>query len=77
MITEWDQRQLQNKIKELETTLSEKELLLKSEIQMNGDLKTQNESLKIHLDMLAQLNRKFADKLAKERMLFSKHLNKI
>ena len=77
MITEWDHRQLQNKIKELETTLSEKELLLKSEIQMNGDLKTQNESLKIHLDMLAQLNRKFADKLAKERVILKSYLDKI
>ena len=70
MITEWDHRQL-------ETTLSEKELLLKSEIQMNGDLKTQNESLKIHLDMLAQLNRKFADKLAKERVILKSYLDKI
>ena len=77
MITEWDHRQLQNKIKELETTLSEKELLLKSELQMNSFLKTQNESLKIHLDMLAQLNRKFADKLAKERVILKSYLDKI
>jgi hypothetical protein len=44
---------------------------------MNNFLKTQNESLKITLDSLAQLNRKLTDKLAKERVLFNNKLNKI
>tara|TARA_R100001244_G_scaffold119846_1_gene89420 strand:- start:633 stop:869 length:237 start_codon:yes stop_codon:yes gene_type:complete len=77
MITQWDHEQLKKKIEELKTTLNEKEVLLDSELQMNTYLKTQNESLKIHLDMLAQLNRKFADKLAKERVMFKNQLNKI
>tara|TARA_R110000824_G_C15175812_1_gene673295 strand:+ start:1526 stop:1759 length:234 start_codon:yes stop_codon:yes gene_type:complete len=77
MITEWDYRQLKKRIEELETTLSEKELLLKSELQMNSDLKIQIKSLQITLDMLAQLNRKFVDKLAKERVIFKSYLDKI
>ena len=77
MITEWDYRQLKKRIEELETTLSEKELLLKSELQMNSDLKIQSKSLHITLDTLAQLNRKFVDKLAKERVIFKSYLNKI
>tara|TARA_R100001143_G_C3248902_1_gene82567 strand:- start:261 stop:494 length:234 start_codon:yes stop_codon:yes gene_type:complete len=77
MITEWDYRQLKKRIEELETTLSEKELLLKSELQMNSDLKIQSKSLQITLDTLAQLNRKFVDKLAKERVIFKSYLNKI
>ena len=77
MITEWDHRQLKKKIEELETTLSEKELLLKSELQMNSDLKIQSKSLQITLDTLAQLNRKLVDKLAKERVIFKSYLNKI
>ena len=44
---------------------------------MNGFLKTQNESLKITLDGLAQFNRKLTDKLAKERVLFNDKLNKL
>lgn len=77
MITQWDHEQLKKKIEELKTTLNEKEVLLDSELQMNSFLKTQNESLKIHLDMLAQLNRKFADKLAKERVILKSYLDKI
>ena len=77
MITEWDYRQLKKGIEELETTLSEKELLLKSELQMNSDLKIQSKSLQITLDTLAQLNRKLVDKLAKERVIFKSYLNKI
>ena len=77
MITEWDYRQLKKRIEELETTLSEKELLLKSELQMNSDLKIQSKSLQITLDTLAQLNRKLVDKLAKERVIFKSYLNKI
>ena len=76
MITQWDHDNLKKIIKELRETIREKEALLESELQMNGFLKTQNESLKITLDGLAQFNRKLTDKLAKERILFNDKLNK-
>ena len=77
MITQWDHDNLKKIIKELKETIREKEALLESELQMNGFLKTQNESLKITLDGLAQFNRKLTDKLAKERILFNDKLNKL
>tara|TARA_R110002020_G_scaffold96672_1_gene231194 strand:+ start:4153 stop:4386 length:234 start_codon:yes stop_codon:yes gene_type:complete len=77
MITQWDHDNLKKIIKELRETIREKEALLESELQMNGFLKTQNESLKITLDGLAQFNRKLTDKLAKERVLFNDKLNKL
>ena len=77
MITQWDHDNLKKIIKELKETIREKEALLESELQMNGFLKTQNESLKITLDGLAQFNRKLTDKLAKERVLFNDKLNKL
>jgi|TARA_R100001163_G_C5034456_1_gene173953 hypothetical protein len=77
MITQWDHDNLKKIIKELRETIREKEALLESELQMNGFLKTQNESLKITLDGLAQFNRKLTDKLAKERILFNDKLNKL
>ncbi len=77
MITQWDYDNLKKIIAELRETIREKEALLDSELQMNGFLKTQNESLKITLDGLAQFNRKLTDKLAKERVLFNDKLNKL
>lgn len=77
MITQWDYDNLKKIIEELRETIREKEALLDSELQMNGFLKTQNESLKITLDGLAQFNRKLTDKLAKERVLFNDKLNKL
>ena len=77
MITQWDHDNFKKIIKELKETIREKEALLESELQMNGFLKTQNESLKITLDGLAQFNRKLTDKLAKERILFNDKLNKL
>ena len=77
MITQWDHDNLKKIIKELRETIREKEALLESELQMNGFLKTQNESLKITLDGLAQFNRKLTDKLAKERVFFNDKLNKL
>ncbi len=77
MITQWDYDNLQKIVEELRETIREKEALLDSELQMNGFLKTQNESLKITLDGLAQFNRKLTDKLAKERVLFNDKLNKL
>ncbi len=77
MITQWDHDNLKKIIEELRETIREKEALLESELQMNGFLKTQNESLKITLDGLAQFNRKLTDKLAKERILFNDKLNKL
>lgn len=77
MITQWDHDNLKKIIEELRETIREKEALLESELQMNGFLKTQNESLKITLDGLAQFNRKLTDKLAKERVLFNDKLNKL
>ena len=77
MITQWDHDNLKKIIEELRETIREKEALLESELQMNGFLITQNESLKITLDGLAQFNRKLTDKLAKERVLFNDKLNKL
>ena len=76
-MNEWKIKEQQEKIDELEKLLSEKESILNSEISMNTFLKTQNEQLKILLDTLAQLNKKFADKLARERVLFKDRLNKL
>lgn len=76
-MNEWKIKEQQEKIDELERLLSEKESILTSEISMNTFLKTQNEQLKILLDTLAQLNKKFADKLARERVLFKDRLNKL
>lgn len=50
---------------------------MNSEKEMNEFLKTQIESLKITLETVAQLNQDLTKKLAKERVLFQKHLNKI
>tara|TARA_R100000306_G_C4370165_1_gene139587 strand:- start:228 stop:458 length:231 start_codon:yes stop_codon:yes gene_type:complete len=76
-MNEWKIKEQQEKIDELERLLSEKESILTSEISMNTFLKTQNEQLKILLDTLAQLNKKFVDKLARERVLFKDRLNKL
>ena len=76
-MNEWKIKEQQEKIDELEKLLSEKESILNSEISMNTFLKTQNEQLKLLLDTLAQLNKKFADKLARERVLFKDRLNKL
>ena len=76
-MNEWKIKEQQEKIDELEKLLSEKESILNSEISMNTFLKTQNEQLKILLDTLAQLNKKFVDKLARERVLFKDRLNKL
>ena len=76
-MNEWKIKEHEEKIDELEKLLSEKESILNSEISMNTFLKTQNEQLKILLDTLAQLNKKFADKLARERVLFKDRLNKL
>jgi len=76
-MNEWKIKEQQEKIDELERLLSEKESILNSEVSMNTFLKTQNEQLKILLDTLAQLNKKFADKLARERVLFKDRLNKL
>lgn len=76
-MNEWKIKEQQEKIDELEKLLSEKESILNSEISMNIFLKTQNEQLKLLLDTLAQLNKKFADKLARERVLFKDRLNKL
>tara|TARA_R110000823_G_scaffold266908_1_gene386944 strand:- start:176 stop:400 length:225 start_codon:yes stop_codon:yes gene_type:complete len=69
--------QKDKKISELGLELEEKNILIHSELEMNKDLKTQIESLNIHLNMLVQLNRKFAQKLARERVLFKERLDKI
>ena len=63
MITQWDHEQLKKRIEELKTTLSEKDVLLDSELQMNTYLKTQNESLKIHLDIFQSFYQPFIYKL--------------
>ena len=76
-MNEWKIKEQQEKIDELERLLSEKASILDSEISMNTFLKTQNEQLKLLLDTLAQLNKKFADKLARERVLFKAYLNKL
>lgn len=76
-MNEWKIKEQQEKIDELEKLLSEKGSILNSEESMNTFLKTQNEQLKILLDTLAQLNKKFADKLARERVLFKDRLNKL
>lgn len=69
--------QKDEKIKELNLELIEKTMLLDSELKMNKDLKIQIESLNIHLNMLVQLNKKFAQKLARERVFFKEYLDKI
>ena len=69
--------QKDEKIKELNLELIEKTMLLDSELKMNKDLKIQIESLNIHLNMLVQLNKKFAQKLARERDYFKEYLDKI
>ena len=76
-MNEWKIKEQQEKIDELERLLSEKESILNSEVSMNTFLKTQNGQLKLLLDTLAQLNKKFADKLARERVLFKNRLNKL
>jgi len=76
-MNEWKIKEQQEKIDELEKLLSEKGSILNSEESMNTFLKTQNEQLKLLLDTLAQLNKKFADKLARERVLFKERLNKL
>jgi len=77
MITQYEHDKLKENIKELEKTIQEKELILKSELEMNQFLKTHIESLKITVETLAQVNRTLTQKLAKERVLFYDKLNKL
>ena len=77
MITQYEHDKLKENIKELEKTIQEKELILKSELEMNQFLKTHIESLKITVETVAQLNRTLTQKLAKERVLFYDKLNKL
>ena len=77
MITQYEYNKLKEKIKELEQTVQEKELILKSELEMNQFLKTHIESLKITVETVAQVNRTLTQKLAKERVLFYDKLNKL
>ena len=46
MITQYEHNKLKEKIIELEQTIQDKDLLLKSELEMNQFLKTHIESLK-------------------------------
>jgi len=77
MITQYEYDKLKEKIKELEKTIEDKELLLKSELGMNEFLKTHIESLKVTLETIAQINKTLTQKLAKERVLFNNKLNKL
>jgi|11BtaG_2_1085332.scaffolds.fasta_scaffold228807_1 hypothetical protein len=77
MITQYEYDKLKEKIKELEKTIEDKELLLKSELGMNEFLKTHIESLKVTLETIAQINKTLTQKLAKERVLFNDKLNKL
>ena len=77
MITQYEHHKLKEKITELEQTVLDKDLLLKSELEMNRFLKTHIESLKITLESIAQINKSLAQKLAKERVLFYDKLNKL
>ena len=77
MITQYEYNKLKENIKELEKTIQEKELILKSELEMNQFLKTHIESLKITVETLAQVNKTLTQKLAKERVLFYDKLNKL
>jgi len=77
MITQYEYDKLKEKIKELEKTIEDKELLLKSELGMNEFLKTHIESLKVTLETIAQINKTLTQKLAKERVLFNYKLNKL
>ena len=77
MITQYEHNKLKEKIIELEQTVLDKDLLLKSELEMNRFLKTHIESLKITLESIAQINKSLAQKLAKERVLFYDKLNKL
>ena len=60
MITQYEHNKLKEKIIELEQTIQDKDLLLKSELEMNQFLKTHIESLKITLETIAQINKSFA-----------------
>jgi anaerobic glycerol-3-phosphate dehydrogenase len=77
MITQYEHDKLKENIKELEKTIQEKELILKSELEMNQFLKTHIESLKITVETVAQVNKTLTQKLAKERVLFYDKLNKL
>lgn len=77
MITQYEHDKLKEKIKELEQTVQEKELILKSELEMSQFLKTHIESLKITVETVAQVNKTLTQKLAKERVLFYDKLNKL
>tara|TARA_R100000995_G_C3451996_1_gene108635 strand:+ start:18 stop:257 length:240 start_codon:yes stop_codon:yes gene_type:complete len=76
MITQYEHDKLKERIKELEQILEEKQLLLRSELEMNKFLKTHVESLKITLNTISEINKTITQKLAKERVLFYDKLNK-
>jgi len=69
---EYKIKKLEEEKLELEKRLEEKEQLLKSEISMNQHLKISLESTYIQLDLVADLNRKFCNKIAEERIIFKK-----
>lgn len=77
MITQYEYNKLKEKIKELEQTVQEKELILKSELEMNKFWKLILNLLKITIETVAQVNKTLTQKLAKERVLFYDKLNKL
>jgi hypothetical protein len=59
-------------IEELKTKLSSCELIKKSEILMNQQLKEKNKLLELHQETLLKINQEFSEKIAKLRIIIEK-----
>lgn len=59
-------------IEELKTKLSSCELIKKSEVLMNQQLKEKNKLLELHQETLLKINQEFSEKIAKLRIIIEK-----
>lgn len=59
-------------IEELKTKLNSCELIKKSEVLMNQQLKEKNKLLELHQETLLKINQEFSEKIAKLRIIIEK-----
>ena len=60
------------RIEELKSKLASEELLKKSEILMNAQLKERIKLLELHQETLLKINEEFSEKIAKLRIIIEK-----
>ena len=69
-------KELQEKIKELEESLSMEIMVKKSEVMLNKELKERIEKQELHLETLLKINEDYSDKIARLRKIIKDIINK-